>query len=119
MCICCNHEKVQPLLQKAYKDYPDGFYIHAPKQRGNVKEQLGYIGRYIRRPAIALHRIEEYDGQHVTFKYVDKTDGEEKRETISAACGGEMYPEYYKGIHGYEYKISDVRQRILRTESDL
>lgn len=24
-------------------------------------------------------------------------------------CGGEMYPEYYKGIHGYEYKISDVR----------
>src|SRR5690606_41910853 len=23
-------------------------------------------------------------------------------------CGGEMYPEYYKGIHGYEYRISDV-----------
>jgi hypothetical protein len=75
--------KVQPLLQKAYKNNPDGFYIHAPKQRGNVKEQLGYIGRYIRRPAIALHRIEEYDGQYVTFKYVDKTDGKEKRETIS------------------------------------
>jgi hypothetical protein len=24
-------------------------------------------------------------------------------------CGGEMYPEYYKGIHGDVYKISDVR----------
>lgn len=24
-------------------------------------------------------------------------------------CGGAMYPEYYKGIHGYEYKISDVK----------
>ena len=24
-------------------------------------------------------------------------------------CGGEMYPEYYKGLHGYEYKISDVK----------
>ncbi|MBB6514145.1 hypothetical protein GGQ92_002966, partial [Gracilibacillus halotolerans] len=23
-------------------------------------------------------------------------------------CGGEMYPEYYKGIHGNEYKLSDV-----------
>ncbi len=23
-------------------------------------------------------------------------------------CSGQMYPEYYKGIHGYEYKISDV-----------
>ncbi|GAX88681.1 hypothetical protein EFBL_0293 [Effusibacillus lacus] len=24
-------------------------------------------------------------------------------------CGGEMYPEYYKGIHGIEYRITDVR----------
>jgi hypothetical protein len=21
------------------------------------------------------------------------------------ACGGEMYPEYYKGVHGYKYLI--------------
>lgn len=41
-------KKVQPLLQKAYQENPDGFYIHAPQKRGNVKEQLGYIGRYIR-----------------------------------------------------------------------
>jgi len=25
------------------------------------------------------------------------------------ACGGEMYPEYYKGLHGYEYRISDMK----------
>ncbi|GIO14530.1 hypothetical protein J19TS2_40850 [Cohnella xylanilytica] len=24
-------------------------------------------------------------------------------------CGGAMYPEYYKGLHGYEYRIGDVR----------
>ncbi|MHB8125436.1 MAG: hypothetical protein ACYDEJ_07305 [Desulfitobacteriaceae bacterium] len=24
-------------------------------------------------------------------------------------CGGDMYPEYYKGLHGYEYKISDIQ----------
>ncbi|WP_156857209.1 hypothetical protein [Oceanobacillus sp. AG] len=23
-------------------------------------------------------------------------------------CGGEMYPEYYRGMHGYEYKLSDA-----------
>ncbi|QAA21724.1 hypothetical protein C0674_15075 [Sporolactobacillus terrae] len=22
-------------------------------------------------------------------------------------CGGEMYPEYYKGVHGQEYRIKD------------
>ena len=49
--------------------------MRAPKQRGNVKEKLRYIGRYIRRPAIGMNRIEAYDGQRVTFKYHDKTDG--------------------------------------------
>ena len=57
--------------------------MHAPKQKGNVKEQLGYIGRYIRRPAIAIHRIKEYDGKYVVFSYVDKTDGKEKTERIT------------------------------------
>lgn len=26
------------------------------------------------------------------------------------SCGGEMYPEYYKGIHGLEYKLSDLQE---------
>ena len=76
-------KKVQHLLQKAYSANGEGFYVYAPKQKGNVKVQLGYIGRYIRRPAIALHRIEEYDGQYVTYRYHDKKDGQEKRETIT------------------------------------
>lgn len=25
------------------------------------------------------------------------------------ACGAAMYPRYYKGVHGFEYRISDVR----------
>jgi hypothetical protein len=53
-------KKIQHLLQKAYTENEEGFYVYAPKQKGDVKVQLGYIGRYIRRSAIALHRIEEY-----------------------------------------------------------
>jgi hypothetical protein len=75
--------KVQPLLQKAYSENEEGFYVHAPKQKGNVKTQLSYMGRYMRRPAIAVSRIEAYDGKCVTFRYTDKTDGKEKRETVS------------------------------------
>ncbi|MED3816168.1 transposase [Priestia megaterium] len=76
-------KEVQRLLQKAYSANGEGFYVHAPKQKGNIKAQLAYIGRYIRRPAIALGRIEEYDGQFVTFRYKDKTDGQEKTETVT------------------------------------
>ncbi|MFY0760327.1 transposase [Metabacillus dongyingensis] len=41
-------------------------------------ELLQYIAGYIRRSVIALGRIEEYGGEYVTFKYVDKTNGKEK-----------------------------------------
>ncbi|MDH3009532.1 transposase [Gordonia alkanivorans] len=74
---------VQARLQQAYSKNGEGFYVYAPKQKGNVKVQLGYIGRYIRRPAIALSRIVDYDGETVEFRYVDKTDGKEKTERIT------------------------------------
>ncbi|WP_256328370.1 transposase, partial [Paenibacillus sp. cl123] len=75
--------QVQARLQKAYSANGEGFYVHAPKQKGNVKEQLGYIGRYMKRPAIALKRIREYDGEFVVFSYHDKTSGEEKIEKVT------------------------------------
>ncbi len=77
-------KRIQPRLQKAFSNNREGFYVYAPKQRGKVKDQLSYIARYIRRPAIGINRIEEYDGQHVTFKYIDKVDGKEKHETVTA-----------------------------------
>ena len=76
-------KQVQSRLQKAYSANGDGFYVHAPKQKGNVKEQLGYIGRYMKRPAIALKRIKEYDGEFVVFSYHDKSSGEERTEKIT------------------------------------
>lgn len=76
-------KQVQPRLQQAYSGNGAGFYVHAPKQKGNVKKQLGYIGRYIKRPAIALKRIQSYDGEQVVFSYYDKKSGEEKTEQVT------------------------------------
>lgn len=81
----CEEEKkkVKARLQKAYTANGEGFYVHAPKQRGHVRQQLRYIGRYIRRPAIAVHRIKEYDGEYVVFSYHDKASGQEKTERVT------------------------------------
>nr|WP_246294586.1 transposase [Paenibacillus planticolens] len=75
--------QVQSRPQQAYSANGEGFYVHAPKQKGNVKNQLGYIGRYMKRPAIALKRIKSYDGEYVVFSYHDKTSGEEKTEKVT------------------------------------
>ena len=77
-------KQVQPLLQAAYKNNPDGFYIHAPKRsQTRVKGLLGYICRYMKRGPIALHRIIMYDGESVSFSYQDKRDGEWKVEEVA------------------------------------
>ena len=52
-------KQVQPRLQKAYFVNGQVFYVYALKQKGNVKQKFGYIGRYMRRPAIEISRIEE------------------------------------------------------------
>jgi hypothetical protein len=37
----------------------------------------------MKRPAIALKRIQSYDGEYVVFSYHDKTSGEEKTEKVT------------------------------------
>lgn len=71
-------------LEKAYKDNNQGFVVKAPKNKGDIKncERIKYIGRYIRRPAIALRRIVSYDGKVVVIKYFDKKEKKEKTEEI-------------------------------------
>lgn len=34
-------------------------------------------------------------------------------------CGGEMYPEHYIGIHGYEYKVSNILQTSKDRQDEL
>ncbi len=57
----------------------------------------------MRRPAIAVSRKEEYDGKMVMFRYRDKTDGEEKREMISAhlLVGGQAMNKEEQVIMGF------------------
>jgi hypothetical protein len=57
--------------QLLFEEYPEGFYVRAKDTIENKKQVIRYIGRYIRHPAVAESRIEEYDGERVTFWYFD------------------------------------------------
>jgi hypothetical protein len=70
------------LIDKLFKDHPNGFYVRAKDVVENNKGKglLKYIARYVRHPAIAQSRIVEFDGKTVTF-ICDK--GEETERRIS------------------------------------
>ncbi len=59
------------LIDRLFKTYRDGFYVHAKPQVTQAQGISRYIGRYIRHPAIADARILAYDGTTVTFFYED------------------------------------------------
>ncbi len=59
------------LIDRLFRRYRNGFYVHA-KPRVEDGQGIGrYIGRYIRHPAIEDARIVAYTGTTVTFFYED------------------------------------------------
>ena len=60
-------------IDQLFKRHPNGFYVYLPKEsRITSTEKIGgYVARYVRHPAIANTRICGYDGETVTFWYVD------------------------------------------------
>lgn len=87
--------------------------MHASKQRCKIKEQLRYIGRYIRRPVIGINRIETYDDQFVTFKYKDKT------ETVSVEDFISRLIRHY-GIYSCRSKgIKSIYNYLLKPKHEL
>ena len=67
-----------------YKNCPNGFYVYAKPTLTNNQDVLKYIGRYLGRPVIATSRIDNYDGENVTFHYNRHKDNEFVSETVSA-----------------------------------
>lgn len=64
------------VANEMYKKYPKGFYVwlHKRGRIKNPKEISRYLGRYVRHPAIANSRIDDFDGEFVKFHYVNNED---------------------------------------------
>lgn len=62
---------MKKLIDRMFRQNVKGFYVHAKPRVTDGQGIAGYIGRYIRHPAIADTRIVAYDGERVTFYYKD------------------------------------------------
>lgn len=67
-----------------YNNHKDGFYVYAKPNKCDPDKVIKYIGRYLGRPIIATSRIDEYDGEFVTFHYNRHEDNKRVIEKITA-----------------------------------
>lgn len=78
--------KIGPSFKKVkascYREHKDGFYVYAKPNKCNPETVVKYIGRYLGRPVIATSRIDQYDGDLVTFHYNRHEDEQYVEETL-------------------------------------
>lgn len=51
--------------------YEKTWVVHLNEQSNNMKANVDYLGKYLKRPPIGETRIKHYDGNTVTFEYLD------------------------------------------------
>ena len=56
--------------------------VHLAKPSDNIKNNVEYLGRYVKRPPIGETRILKYDEKTVTYKYLDHYTNTEENLTI-------------------------------------
>jgi len=54
--------------------YQKAWVVHLQKKKASHKHNVEYVGRYLKRPPLAETRITNYDGEKVTFYYLDHYD---------------------------------------------
>ena len=67
-----------------YTKHADGFYVRAKPNSCTPDITLKYISRYLGRPVIATSRIDNYDGENVTFHYTRHEDDKTIEECVPA-----------------------------------
>lgn len=69
-------DATEEILNKSLKNSKNYLYM----KRTNSVDIINYLGNFTNKIAITNDRIKAYDGQDVTFSYIDRTDGNKENE---------------------------------------
>lgn len=63
--------------------YKKTWVVHCSKPTNNHKQNVDYLGRYVKRPAIAESKLKHYEGNEVAFNYLDHNTKTYRRFKLS------------------------------------
>lgn len=107
----------QELIDLMWEKYgKSGFYVRAKDVIRDKKQLVRYVGRYIRHPAIAESRIDEYDGETVLFHWTnDKSQVQYTRMTVNefmSAVIGHVPEKNFKMVRHYGAYARNQRKKL-------
>lgn len=99
--IITTTKQFQKFLDTLYRKY---WIVHCSKPNKNHKKNVQYLGRYVKRPAIAESKLRHYDGNTVRFAYLDHTS----KSYQQFKCSAEEF------IARFIRHIPDINFRLIR-----
>ncbi|MDR0650501.1 MAG: transposase [Candidatus Peribacteria bacterium] len=102
--------------------------MYFSKHRSDFETIIGYIGRYVKRPVIAQSRILDYDGDTITFCYIDKTEKDFFKRIKNITCSDMEFIEslvqhipnkYFHMIYYYGIFANRVKTEYLNLINSL
>lgn len=84
--------------------YKKTWIVHCSKISKDYNKIVSYLGRYIKRPAIAESKLKHYDGQCVIFNYLDHNTKIYRKFTLTA----------FQFIARFIQHIPDIGFRMIR-----
>jgi len=106
------------LIQRAFDRYPEGFRVNVMPQYRNAAMAAAYCCRYTGRPPISESRIENYDGENVTYWYDDYRTQERCSVTVTAEeflfrLLQHLPPKYDRTVRYYGLYARKVRRTLF------
>lgn len=92
--------------------------VHCSKPSTDHTQNVNYLGRYIKRPPIADSKLKHYDGNEVTFKYLDHSTKIYREFKLSAEQFIERFIQHipdegFRMIRYYGFLAHRVRGKLL------
>lgn len=98
--------------------YLKHWVVHCAKPTSNYKANINYLGRYIKRPAIAESKLRHYDGNEVTFRHLDHLSKTYKNFSLSVDDFIARFIQHipdtgFRMIRYYGFLANRVRGKLL------
>lgn len=98
--------------------YQKTWVVHLNKQSDNLKLNVEYLGKYLKRPPIGETRIKAYNGKTVTYEYLDHYTKTTAMMTLSvlefiARLVNHIPDRNFRSIRYYGFLANRVRGKLL------
>lgn len=98
--------------------YKKQWVVHLQKPSNNLKRNVEYLGKYLKRPPLGETRIRDYDGENVTYEFLDHYTNTKETMTLPvlefiARLVTHIPDSYFRQIRYYGFLANRVRGKLL------